>query len=91
MALLSEPQHAYSQLAEGRKRIYNQAWFAKIYIEAISDDVETPLDWSRNAHPLRQRSSQPDDCGERTGTKKSGPFRTRLIQRSCNYPCQEFD
>ncbi len=43
MALLSEPQHAYSQLTEGRKRVYNQAWFAKIYIKAMTDNADDTL------------------------------------------------
>lgn len=41
--LISDPAHAYSGLEPGLRRTYNQAWFTKIYIDAVPDGPETPM------------------------------------------------
>ena len=73
MALLSEPQHAYSALTEGRKRVYNQAWFAKIYIEAISDDADDTIGLVEERSPIATALDASRTMVSELATKKAGP------------------
>jgi hypothetical protein len=40
---LADPGRAYRNLDDARRRIYNQAWFTRIYIDAMPDDPDKPL------------------------------------------------
>lgn len=40
---ISDPGRAYRRLDEGLRRIYNQAWFSRIYIDAVPEDADSLL------------------------------------------------
>lgn len=40
---ISDPGRAYRRLEEGLRRTYNQAWFSRIYIDAVPEDVNSLL------------------------------------------------
>lgn len=42
--LITEPGHTYGEQVLGLRRTYNQAWFTRIYIDAVSDDPTDELD-----------------------------------------------
>lgn len=74
---ISDPGQAYRNLDNGLRRIYNPAWFNRIYIDAVPGRTGTPAPYRRRQDRDRRRAWHLPGDGPRRGVEPITPRRIR--------------